>query len=98
MHWPNNLLSPVLAVLTACVSPAAVMGADKPPALKPAVTDTAPINSASNPPMVTQNPDGTITVQKEPSKGAAKKDVKVKTGLVIPAQVVVSTIPTPEKK
>jgi hypothetical protein len=48
--------------------------------------------------MVTQNPDGTITVQKEPSKGAAKKDVKVKTGLVIPAQVVVSTIPTPEKK
>jgi hypothetical protein len=47
--------------------------------------------------MVTQNPDGTITVRKEPSTGDAK-DVKVKKGLVIPAQVVVPVIPTPEKK
>jgi hypothetical protein len=31
-----------------------------PPALKPAVTDTAPASSASKPPMVTPNPDGTM--------------------------------------
>jgi hypothetical protein len=47
--------------------------------------------------MVTQNPDGTITVRKEPSKGAANdadaKDAKVKKGLVIPAQVVAPTFP-----
>jgi hypothetical protein len=56
MQWPKNLLSPVLAILTACASPAAVMGVDDPPALKPAVTDTAPTNSASKPPTVTQIP------------------------------------------
>ncbi len=96
MQWPKNLLSPVLAILTACASPVAVMGVDDPPALKPAVTDTAPSNSASRPPMVTHNPDGTFTVRKEPSKGAAK-DGKFEKGLVIPAQVVVPIILTPEK-
>jgi hypothetical protein len=60
------------------------------------VTDVASTKSASKP-MVTQNPDGTITVQKEPPKGDAK-DAKVKKGLVIPAQVVAPTVPTPEKK
>jgi hypothetical protein len=97
MQWSKNLLSPVLAFLTACASPAAVMGADNPPPQKPAVTDTAPASSASKPPMVIQNPDGTITVRKEPSTGDAK-DMKVKKGLVIPAQVVVPVIRTPEKK
>ena len=52
MQWPKNLLSPVLANLTACASPVAVMGVDDPPELKPALTDTAPTNSASKPPMV----------------------------------------------
>jgi hypothetical protein len=96
MQWPKNLLSPVLAILTACASPAAVMAIDDRPALKPAVTDTAPTSSASKPPMVTQNPDGTFTIRKEPSRGAAK-DGKFEKGLVIPAQVVVPIIPTPRK-
>jgi hypothetical protein len=46
MQWPKNLLSPVLAILTACASPVAVMGVDDPPVLKPAVSDAAPSNSA----------------------------------------------------
>jgi hypothetical protein len=65
------------------------MGSDDPPAPKAIVTDTAP---ASNPPMVTENPDGTITLRKEPSKADAK-DVRGKKGLVIPAQVIVPFIP-----
>jgi hypothetical protein len=95
MQWPKNLLSPVLALLTSCASPATIMGVgiNDPSALKPALTDTTPTNSASKPPMVSQNPGGTFTVRKEPSKGAAK-DGKVDKGLVIPAQVVAPTIPT----
>jgi hypothetical protein len=97
MKRPTNLLSQVLAFLAACAfSPAALMGADDPPALKPAVTDTAPANSASKPPMVTHNHDGTFTVRKEPSKGTAT-DGKFEKGLVIPAQVVVPITLTPEK-
>ena len=95
MRWPKNLLSPVLAFLSACASPAAVMGADDPQAtMAVARGNTA---STEKPPMIIPNPDGTFTVQKVPSKGAAK-DVKVKKGLVIPAQVVVPLIRTPEKK
>jgi hypothetical protein len=47
--------------------------------------------------MVTHNPDGTFTVQKEPRKGNSK-DTKVKTGLVIPPQVVTPIFSTPDKK
>jgi hypothetical protein len=96
MQWPKHLLSPVLAFLTACAAPAAVMGADSRPAQKPAVTDTAPTNSVSRPPMITHNPDGTFTVRKEPSKGDSK-DSKGKNGLVIPAQVVVPIFLSPRK-
>jgi len=39
-------------------------------------------------PMVTPNPNGTFTVQKEPPNGNCK-DTKGKSGLVIPPQVVV---------
>ena len=42
MQWSKNLLSPVLAFLSACASPAAVMGADNPPAQKPAVRRDSP--------------------------------------------------------
>lgn len=93
MRRPQNLLSFILAFLTACATAAVVMGADDPPAVKPAVTDTAPTNSAAKPLMVTQNPDGTFTVRKEPSK-----DGKFEKGLVIPAQVVVPMIPKASKK
>jgi len=94
MKWPSNLLSAALAVLTACASPAAVMGADDPQATKPAVSDAA---STDKPPMIVHNPDGTFTIQKQPPKAGAK-DSKAKKGLVIPPQVVVPIIPAPEKR
>jgi hypothetical protein len=92
MKWPSNLLSPVLAVLAACASPAAVMGADDHQATK-AVGDAA---STSRPPMIIQNPDGTFTVQKAPPKDGAKGTAKK--GLVIPPQVVVPLIPARQKR
>jgi hypothetical protein len=93
MKWPSNLLS-VLAVLAACASPAAVMGADNPQATKAVAGDAA---TTSRPPMVIRNPDGTFTVQKAPPKEGAE-DAKAKKGLVIPPQVVVPIVPTPEKR
>jgi hypothetical protein len=92
MKWPSNLLSPVLAVLAACASPLAVIGADDHQATK--VVGDAP--STSKPPMIIQNPDGTFTVQKVPSKEGAKGTAKK--GLVIPPQVVVPIIPAREKR
>jgi hypothetical protein len=92
MKRPSNLLSPVLAVLAACASPAAVMGADDPQATKAVVTDAA---STDKPPMIIDNPDGTFTVQKAPSKEQAQ-DAKAQKGLVIPPQVVVPLIPRRE--
>ena len=87
---PQNLLSPVLALLTACASPALVTGADNPPTPQQTAADHAQDNSTSRPPMITRNADGTMTVRK-----AAARDGK---GLVIPAQVVVPIIPSREKK
>ena len=66
---------------------AVAVEADNPRSAKFAVTD-APSSNPARKQMVIQNPDGTMTVQKEPPSGAAK-DAKVKKGLVIPAQVVV---------
>jgi hypothetical protein len=91
---PSILLSPVLAVLAGCASPAAVTGADNPPATKAAAGDAA---SDKNLPMVIQNPDGTMTVQKEPPKEGAK-NTKTKKGLVIPPQVVVPIVTTAETR
>ena len=92
MKRPSNLLSPVLAVLAACASPAAVMGADDPQATKPVEEAASP----SNPLMIIHNPDGTFTVQKAPPKDGAKGTAQK--GLVIPPQVVVPIIPSPEKR
>jgi hypothetical protein len=46
--------------------------------------------------LVTKNPDGTFTIQREPAKGESK-DAKAEKGLVIRPQVVIPIIPTPEK-
>ena len=55
---------------------------------KHAATDTKSTNlPARPPPMITHNPDGTFTIQKEPPKGA--QNVNAQKGLVIPPQVVV---------
>jgi hypothetical protein len=59
-------------------------------------TSAAQADSASKP-MITHNPDGTFTVQKEPRKGSSK-NAKAKGGLVIPPQVVTPIFSTPEKK
>jgi hypothetical protein len=93
MKWPSNLLSPVLAVLAACASPAAVMGADDHQATQAAAGDAA---STDKPPMIIQNPDGTFTVQKVPPKEQAKDAAKK--GLVIPAQIVFPIIPARERR
>jgi len=90
----SNLVSPVLAVLAACASRAAVMGADDPQATKAVVTDAA---STEKPPMIIHNPDGTFTVQKAPPKEGAE-GTKAKNGLVIPPQVVVPMIPARERR
>jgi hypothetical protein len=84
----------VLVLSSVCAS--AVMAADDPQPPKPAVPDGTSTNSASKP-MVTHNPDGTFTVQKEPRNGNSK-DAKAKEGLVIPPQVVTPIFSTPDKK
>ena len=88
MKWMRAPLLSVLAGVTVCLSPAAVMGADDPPPAPPAVTDTG---SASKPPMIVRNPDGTLTVQKRSSNGQTEETGTK--GLVIPPQVIVPTIP-----
>jgi hypothetical protein len=53
--------------------------------------------SSNTPAMVTQNPDGTMTVKKDASNGNPKNSGG-KMGLVIPAQVIVPTARTAEKQ
>jgi len=53
--------------------------------------------STNKRPMVIQDPDGTITVQKESPKEGAK-NTKAKKGLVIPPQVVVPIVTTPRRR
>ena len=86
-----SLLSPVLAVLAVCASPAAVMSADDPQTTKAA----GGAASTDKPPMIIHNPDGTFTIQKAPPKDQAK--AAAKKGLVIPPQVVVPIILGPRK-
>ncbi|MGD0777654.1 MAG: hypothetical protein ABSC05_33100 [Candidatus Solibacter sp.] len=92
MKHPSNLLSPVLAVLAAWTSPAAVMGADDPQTTKPLGEAALP----GTPPMIIHNPDGTFTIQKAPPKDGTKGTAKK--GLVIPAQVVIPIIPARKKQ
>ena len=47
-------------------------------------------DTRSEPPLITRNPDGTITVQKQPPKAES--------GLIIPPQVVAPTISAPANK
>jgi hypothetical protein len=75
-------LLPVIAVLTAGAAWAAAFGAADSPAPKLAAGDAA---SASRPPMIVQNPDGTFTVQ------LARRSANQ--ALVIPPQIVVPLIP-----
>ena len=92
MKRPPKLLSPLLAVLVVCASPAVVMGADDPQATKPVGEAASP----GAPLMIIHNPDGTFTIQKVPSKEQAKDAGKK--GLVIPPQVVVPIIPARDRR
>jgi hypothetical protein len=64
MQRPKNPLLPILIFVTAYASPALVTAVDNPPTSNTGATDTARAPSASKPPMVTKNPDGTITLRK----------------------------------
>jgi len=96
MQRPTNPLLPILIFVTAYASPALVTAVDNPSTSNTGATDTARAPSASKPPMVNKNPDGTITLQIllriMPKDGTNKK------GLVIPPQVIAPTFKTPEKK
>jgi hypothetical protein len=63
---------------------------------KQSAKDIVP-DDAKKPPMITQNSDGTIMVQKEPSNEEAK-NAKAKKELAIPPQVVIPIVPAPEKR
>jgi len=96
MKWPSDLPSPALAILAACASLGAVLGVGNPqqpigqevrgPVAHQAV-------SGNTPPLVSQNSDGTLSVQREPAK-EERKTAKTKPGLVIPPQVVVPIVAT----
>jgi molybdate transport system substrate-binding protein len=60
-------------------------------------THAEPFKQSAEKPMITKNPDGTFTVQKEPPNGNTK-DANGKEGLVIPPQVVTPIFSSPEKK
>ena len=87
----NAILIPVFAFLAVGFSPTVAITADVPP-VKPAATSTTPAGSG-NPPLIIHNPDGTMTVQKEPVP--RKSEYGAKKGLVIPPQVVVPMVSSP---
>lgn len=95
-RFSRVLTAAFLSAAMPFASASAVMAADGPPLPKSAVPDGASTTSARKP-MITHNPDGTFTVQKEPPNGNSK-DAKAKKGLVIPPQVVTPIFSTPVKK
>jgi hypothetical protein len=86
MSWRTAPPLLVVAFLSACASPVAVLGDDDSPPPKSPVIEAASTNSASKF-MVAKNPDGTITFRKEPPTGDVK-GANVKKRLLIPAQIV----------
>jgi hypothetical protein len=85
-------LLPVLAFMAACAFSVAAMGADAP---KPAAPNVTRLDSAGSPPFIVHNPDGTMTVQKNPSRGKAEDAGHNE--LVVPPQVVVPLLRVPAK-
>lgn len=96
MRGLTSMAASLLSAVMLVASAAAAMAANDPPPPKPSEPDGASTDSARTP-MITQNPDGTFTVQKEPPSGNSE-DANVKAGLVIPRQVVVPEVPLSEKK
>jgi hypothetical protein len=75
----------------------AIVGSETSKTTTPGATDTTHGSSVAAPPLIVRNPDGTLTVQKEPPKGTTEGDGERK-GLRIPPQVVVPMYPTPNNK
>jgi len=88
-------MATLLSVTMLFPGAAATMAASDPPPTSSA-PDGASTGTAAKP-MITPNPDGTFTIQKELSTPNSK-DAKVERGLVIPPQVVVPIAPTAKSK
>lgn len=88
-------LSSVLVLLLACAAAVPAFAAETQRTPKPAAANTAPSDATDRPPLIIHNPDGTMTVQKQPPAGKSE-DAKQK-GLVFPPQVVVPTVRLPGK-
>ena len=88
-------LSSVLVLLLTCAVAVPAFADETQRAQKPAAANTAPSDATDKPPLIIHNPDGTMTVQKQPPAGKSE-DTKQKR-LVIPPQVVVPTVRVPEK-
>ena len=78
----------IIAFLTACEPPIALMQATNPPVQKAVPNDAASTNKSL---IIVQNPDGTFSVQKDGSRLDTNGGT-AKTGLVIPAQLVVPIV------
>jgi hypothetical protein len=75
---------------------AASIGPSGQEATKLGATDTTNTSSKPEPPLITRNPDGTLTVQKQPPQGATQGEDQ-KQGLRIPPQVIAPMRPAPNK-
>jgi len=75
---------------------AVVSGGGNPIPVKSGPTETTSSNSATEPPLITRNPDGTMTVQKQAPNGATQAGQEK--GLIIPPQVIAPTVSAPTKK
>jgi hypothetical protein len=87
-----RLLLSVLPFLLACALPVAVLAAE---AQQGPNSNAARSDADNKPPLIIHNPDGTLTVQKEP--GSAKSEDAEQKGLMIRPQVVVPTVRAPAK-
>jgi hypothetical protein len=92
LHWYGSSNRQLLVLLAMSGLPAAIVGANNPSPPSPGATDAASAPTAVAPPSITKNPDGTITIRRQPPKGNNKNGKKEK-GLVIPPQVVTPTNP-----
>jgi hypothetical protein len=82
-------------VFLSAYAPAAMAADDSQPSKSG--TAQAATSTSTSKPMITPNPDGTFTIQKEPPN-RNPKDATAKEGLVIPPQVVVPLIPAVGRK
>lgn len=86
----------VAAPPVARTAQAAVAARDIPNAPKADAKEPLAPAPETEPPLIVRNPDGTFTIQKQPPKGTS--DNAQEKGLRIPPQVIVPTVPAPDRK